>query len=122
MFFLLWGVLVWLGATGVFKLAGHFFFSPENPTLMILSYLLVIPLILVLTLPLYKWKQLNDHEKLKAAIFIALPGMLLDVIVLLNFQEIFTNLSPDADQYFASWLLWAYSLIIVTGFLKAKTK
>ncbi|SDZ39805.1 hypothetical protein SAMN05421736_111165 [Evansella caseinilytica] len=120
MFYLLWGFLVWLGATCIFRFAGHVFFAPENIMLMILAYLLVIPLILVLTLPLYKWKQLNAHEKLKAAVFIALPGMLLDVIVLIYFQTVFTNLNPDVDQYFASWLLWAYSIIIVTGFMKTK--
>jgi hypothetical protein len=47
--------------------------------------------------------------------FIALPGMLIDTIVLIVFPDVFTNLSVESDRYFGSWLLWAYSLILITG-------
>jgi hypothetical protein len=117
MFFLLWGLLVWLGATLIFRFGGQFFFLHDQPMLMIMSYILVVPLILVLTLPIYKWKKVTASQRIKAAIFIALPGMLIDSIVLIYFQDIFTNLSPNTDKFFASWLLWAYSLILLSGFI-----
>lgn len=47
--------------------------------------------------------------------FIALPGMLIDTIVLTVFPRVFTNLPVESDRYFGSWLLWAYSLILITG-------
>lgn len=115
MYFLYWGFLVWLGATIIFRFFGHFFFNPENALLLLLSYLLVVPLIFLLTYPLYKLKGLKKDERLKAAMFIALPGMFIDTIVLVIFPEVFTNLPVESDRYFGSWLLWAYSLILITG-------
>ncbi|MBB5326026.1 putative tellurium resistance membrane protein TerC [Anoxybacillus tepidamans] len=44
MYFLIWGFLVWLGATLIFRFLGHFFFNPEN-ALLLLSYLFVVPAI-----------------------------------------------------------------------------
>ena len=85
MFFLFWGLLVWLSASAIFRLTGQFFFILNSPVLLIVSYILVIPLIIVLTLPIYRWKKLNSNQQLKAAILIALPGMLLDTIVLIFF-------------------------------------
>lgn len=116
MFFLFWGFLVWLSASAIFRLTGQFFFILNSPVLLIVSYILVIPLIIVLTLPIYRWKKLNSNQQLKAAILIALPGMLLDTIVLIFFPVIFTNLKPETDRIFGSWLLWAYSLILLSGF------
>ncbi|WP_143416170.1 DUF5367 family protein [Geobacillus sp. E263] len=115
MYFFIWGFLVWLGATLIFRLFGHFFFNPENALLLLLSYLLVVPLIFLLTYPLYKLKGLTKDERLKAAIFIVLPGMFIDTIVLVVFTDVFTNLPVESDRYFGSWLLWAYGLILITG-------
>ena len=120
MFFLFWGFLVWLGASVMFRFTGQFFFTPDSPALLIVSYILVVPLILVLTLPIYRWKNVNAYQQLKAAIFIALPGMLLDTIALIFFSDIFVNLKPETDRIFGSWLLWAYSLILLSGFLSVK--
>lgn len=121
-FFLLWGFMVWLGASAIFRLAGHYFFTLERPILMIASYLLVIPLIWILTVPVFSWKKISTQTKqLQAAICIALPGMLIDAVVLLFFDSIFINLSAELDRYFASWLLWAYSLIILSAFIKSHT-
>jgi hypothetical protein len=114
-YFLIWGFLVWLGATLIFRFLGHFFFNPENALLLLLSYLLVVPFIFLLTYPLYKLKGLKKDERLKAAMFIALPGMFIDTIVLIVFPDVFTNLPVESDRYFGSWLLWAYSLILITG-------
>lgn len=120
MFFLFWGFIVWLGATTIFRLTGQFFFTPDNPVLLIVTYILVIPLIVVLTFPIYLWKNVDAPQQLKAAIFIALPGMLLDTIALIFYSEIFVNLKPETDRIFGSWLLCAYSLILFSGFLPIK--
>ncbi|KAB2495520.1 DUF5367 domain-containing protein [Priestia endophytica] len=116
MFFLTWGFLVWLGATALFRFLGHFFFSLETPVLLVASYILVIPFILILTLPIYRYKQLDSYNRLKAAILIALPGMLLDVVSLIYFSDIFINLDSRMDRIFGSWLLLAYSFILLSGF------
>ncbi|WP_299094075.1 DUF5367 domain-containing protein [uncultured Metabacillus sp.] len=122
MFFLFWGFFVWLGATLIFRFGGQFFFLYDQPLLMIMSYTLVVPLIAVLTLPVYKWKKVHSNQKIKAALFIALPGMLIDAVVLIYFQNLFPNLDPNTDKYFASWLLWAYSLILLSGFIEKQVE
>ncbi|MGY4691172.1 DUF5367 domain-containing protein [Salibacterium sp. K-3] len=120
MCFLLWGLLVWLGATGIFRFTGQYFFSLGDPMLLVAAYILVIPLILVLTLPVYRYKNLDSLNQLKAAILIALPGMLLDIIALIYFQDIFVNLEPGTDGIFGSWLLLAYSVILLSGFMSGR--
>ncbi|WP_460013227.1 DUF5367 domain-containing protein [Lysinibacillus sp. CTST325] len=102
-----------------FRLIGHYFFTIEEPFLLISAYILVIPLIWISTIPIYSMTKIKGTERLLAAICIALPGMLIDAVVLLVFDNVFLNLSPDVDRYFASWLLLAYSLILLTGFTKA---
>lgn len=122
-FFLLWGFLVWLGASFIFRFLGQVFFIPDNAILIVSSYIFVVPLILVLTFPIYKLKKIQENEdRIKAAVFIALPGMLIDSIVLIYFDQVFTNLSVETDRFFASWLMWAYALILFTGFYNKKNK
>ncbi|MFE3577535.1 DUF5367 domain-containing protein [Lysinibacillus sp. NPDC059133] len=118
-FFLCWGFAIWLVASAVFRLMGNYFFILEEPLFMIAAYILAIPLVWIATIPIYSLKKIKGTERLQAAICIALPGMLIDAVVLLVFDNVFPNLSADLDRYFASWLLWAYSLILITGFIKA---
>lgn len=120
MFFLFYGFLVWLGATIIFRSIGQFFFTLDQPFFLIATYLLVVPLIFVVTYPIYRWKRVNALQQVKAAILIALPGLLIDSIVLVFFSTIFVNLEPAMDRIFGSWLLWAYSLILLSGFLPIK--
>ncbi|MFJ6208461.1 DUF5367 domain-containing protein [Lysinibacillus sp. NPDC092081] len=117
-FFLCWGFGIWFIASAAFRLVGHYFFTLEEPFLMIGAYILVIPLIWISTIPIYSMKKIKGTQRLLAAICIALPGMLIDAVVLLVFDNVFPNISPDLDRYFASWLLLAYSLILLTGFIK----
>ncbi|MDM5233050.1 DUF5367 domain-containing protein [Lysinibacillus pakistanensis] len=117
-FFLLWGFFIWLAASAFFRLAGPFFFTLEHPLIIMCTYLFVVPVIWMVTIPIYSIKNCTGIRRLQAAIYIALPGMLIDAIVLLYFDKIFTNLSADMDRFFASWLLWAYALIILTGCAK----
>ncbi|MGE7688536.1 DUF5367 family protein [Lysinibacillus sp. NPDC097214] len=118
-FFLCWGFAIWLVASAVFRLMGHYFFILEKPLFMMTAFILVIPLIWIATIPIYSLKKIKGSERLLAAICIALPGMLIDAIVLLVFDNVFPNLSADVDRYFAAWLLLAYSLLLITGFTKA---
>ncbi|WP_203362626.1 DUF5367 domain-containing protein [Bacillus sp. REN10] len=120
-FFLFWGFLVWLGASLLFRFFGHIFFVTDSVWLMMISYLFAIPCILLVTMPIYRLKQVTNNERLAAAICIALPGMLIDSLVLIYFDHVFVNLPIYTDRYFASWLLWAYSWILMTGIVKNNT-
>lgn len=109
-FFLLWGFLVWLGASFIFRFFRQIFF--DSVGWMVVSYSFVVPFILLVTLPLYRMKKVTGSERIKAAICIALPEMLIDSIVLIYFDNIFVDLPAHTDRFFASRLMWAYAFIL----------
>lgn len=120
--FLTWGLVLWLAATAIFRLAGHWFLVPGNRLLLGLTYYGAVPLIALVTLPLYSWFRLESNTRVRAAVLIALPGMLLDMVTTLLFDQVFPNLEPTAGAPFASWLFWAYGLILVSGLVGPRSR
>lgn len=111
-----WGFLLWMSATILFRLFGQTFLIPGQVFLVLSIFILAIPLIIIATYPYYYFRGIPETERLKAAVQIALPGMLLDILSIIYFAKVFPNLTNDSLPLFASWLLWAYSLILITGF------
>ncbi|MFC7687204.1 DUF5367 family protein [Ureibacillus sp. GCM10028918] len=70
------------------------------------------------TYPYYFWRKIPQPKRLIASVQIALPGMILDIFSIIYFENVFTNLHVDTLPFFASWLLWAYSLLLITGIPK----
>jgi hypothetical protein len=116
-FFLLWGFLLWLGTTLLFRVAGQFLLNPDVPLVLLVTFAAAIPLVGVTTYPLYRWRSVGRAERLSAAGFIAVPGMLLDVFSISFASAFFPNLTPSAAAYFAAWVLRIYSLVLLTGFI-----
>lgn len=117
-FFVGWGLLLWLAATLFFRLVGQLLLVPGAPVLIIATFVLTVPLIAAVTYPAYAVGKLTDTGRPAAAVCVALPGMLLDVLGLAFFEMIFPNfasLSTSSDAVFGAWLLWAYGLILITG-------
>lgn len=110
-----WGFLLWMSATILFRLFGQTFLIPGQVFLVLSIFILAIPLIIIATYPYYYFREIPETEHLKAAVQIALPGMLLDILSIIYFAKVFPNLTNDSLPLFASWLLWAYSLILITG-------
>ncbi|WP_370222731.1 DUF5367 domain-containing protein [Cytobacillus sp.] len=118
-----WGFLLWVSATILFRLFGQIFLIPGQAFLALSIFILAIPLISIATYPYYYFRHIPETERLKAAVQIALPGMLLDIISIIYFAKVFPNLTNDSLPLFASWLLWAYSLIFLSGFtIKVRSK
>lgn len=113
-----WGFLLWISATALFRLSGQIFLIPDQVFLVLSIFILAIPLIAIATYPYYYVRKISGAERLKTAVQIALPGMLLDILSIFYFAKVFPNLTNDSLPLFASWLLWAYSLILITGFSK----
>ena len=116
-FFLFYGFTLWLVATAAFRVVGHYFLQPGGERLTLTMWVLSIPLLALLTYPLYKWKKLDRIERRRAAIYIALPGQLLDAFTTLFFPTVFPNMSPAVGNYFGALMLWGYAVIIMTGFI-----
>lgn len=115
-FFVGWGFLLWLVATIFFRLLGQFLLSAEAPVIVALTFLVTVPLIAAVTYRVYDQRGVEPSERLTAAVCIALPGMLLDVLSFSFFAAAFPNLSEiSAGALFGAWVLWAYGLILISG-------
>ncbi|MDN4492720.1 DUF5367 family protein [Ureibacillus aquaedulcis] len=113
-----WGFLLWLLATILFRFFGQLLLIPGNELLVIVSFLIALPLIAIATYPYYIIRKIPQSKRLYTSVQIALPGMLLDTLSIIYFEKLFPNLHIDSLPFFASWLLWAYSLILISGFPK----
>jgi hypothetical protein len=116
LFFVAWGFLVWAAAIVLLRLTGHYYLHPDHLYLSALTFLVTVPLIALLTWPVYDWRRVYPLDRPRAAIFLALPGMLGDIVVLLLFARVLPNLASGA-WLFGAWTLWAYVLVLITGFV-----
>jgi hypothetical protein len=116
-----WGFLLWISATLLFRFFGQMFLIPGNSLLLLITFILAIPLIALATYPYYYLRKIPESKRLTASVQIALPGMILDIFSVIYFNKVFLNLHIDSLPFFAAWLLWAYSLILISGF-SIKTK
>jgi hypothetical protein len=112
----LWGFLLWISATVFFRLFGQMFLIPGNVLLLLATFSLGIPLITLVTYPYYYTRRIPISKRLISSVQIALPGMILDIFSIIYFKKVFPNLHIDSLPILVSWLLWAYSLILISGF------
>ncbi|RIV19763.1 hypothetical protein DYU11_22810 [Fibrisoma montanum] len=117
-FFVGAGFVIWLLATIFVRLAGQYLFVPGDTWLTIAAFAGLTVLLPLLLYSLYRFKNVDDNEQVKAAVLFALPGMVLDAGTVLFFQDVFPNLSPDANVVFAAWLFWGYAIGLLTGFVR----
>lgn len=117
LFFVVWGVLIWLASTLVFRVAGQWLLVAHDSMRLAAAYYGAVPVIASVTLPVYYLRRLDANDRVRAAVLTALPGMLLDMVSTLVFDRLFPNLGPGAVGPFSSWLFWAYGLILVSGFV-----
>ena len=111
------GFGIWLVATVVFRFVGQHLVMPDNGLAIALLYVAALLLIGALAYTIYYWQQVGSAQRPSVAALLALPGMLLDAFVVLFADSILPNLVPDQNIVFGAWLLWAYGLALVTGFV-----
>ena len=119
-FYVLYGFILWLAGTILFILAGQYFLNPESVVLIIVSFLAAIPIVAILTYPIYSIRKLDAAARKAASVQIALPGMILNVLCIAFFANIFQNMMPEAGIYFGSLYLWIYSLVLMSGLYSLK--
>lgn len=112
------GFLVWLSATILFRVAGHYFFLVDNAIVLISLYLLLIPALGLLSRAVFHKFRLNNLESVKAAAIMVLPGMLLDTLCVQFFEKLFPNMPESYSKTFASWLMFAYAIVLISGLLR----
>lgn len=114
------GFLVWLSATILFRLAGQYFFRVDNALVLVALYMLLIPALGFMATSVFNKFKLGHLESIKSAAIMVLPGMLLDTLCIQFFEKLFPNMPEIYSKTFASWLMFAYAVVLITGLLRKK--
>lgn len=120
-FFFGMSFLIWLMATVVMRLWGHTFFIPDSNLSMVSSFLFSLTCLPLLVYAIFHWQKVLPRQRQEAAICLAIPGMLLDVVTTYCFAQAFPNILPTADGAFGAWLLWGYAIVLVTGLIASRS-
>jgi hypothetical protein len=118
---IIWGLSVWLAVAILVRLTGHIFLSPENPLLVFGFFLSVIPLMIAVTYPLYRLLSISPPSRGAAAALMSIPGMFLDVLLILAADIVFPQMSVEAVINFGAILLFGYTIVLLTGFIPRYT-
>lgn len=113
----LWGLFVWFVVAVSMGLAGHILLSPTNPVLVAACFVAVVPLMAVVTYPVYRWFGIPGDARGSAAALMAVPGMFLDVLLVLFAGAVFPSMEQGAVVNFGAILLFGYAVVLLTGFV-----
>lgn len=114
---IIWGLTVWLAVAVLIRLAGHVLLAPANPLVVTAFFISVVPLMGSVTYPVYWWLGLSPATRSRAAALMSLPGMFLDVILVLFAETVFPRMEPGAVINFGAILLFGYAIVLMTGFV-----
>lgn len=117
-FSLIIGFTIWLIATIAFRILGHHFFLTENNWVMTLLYLALIPVLGCIAVWTFNRYDLHKQEAIQSAAIMVLPGMLFDVFCIKFFASVFPNLPEKDGATFGSWLMFAYSIVLIFGLIR----
>lgn len=112
------GFLVWLVATVVFRVAGHYFFMVDNLLVMSVLYIILVPALGFVATTVFNKCGLDNLHSVKSAAVMVLPGMLLDVVCVQFFEVFFPNMPEIYSKSFGAWLMCAYAIVLVFGILR----
>jgi hypothetical protein len=108
------GLAVWLLATLAIRLWGQSVFRARSAAEWTLLFGLTAVAIAAPISLLVRGMPTREAG-LRAAVFVVLPGMLLDTGSVLRFRSVFPNLPEEARMPFAALLLWAYAIALLAG-------
>ena len=121
-FFFGMSFLIWLAATVVIRLWGHTFLIPDSNFSMVANFLFSLTCLPLVVFAIFRWKKVPPHQRIEAAVCLAIPGMLLDVVTTYFFTQAFPNVMPTADGAFGAWLLWGYAIVLLTGLITSRNR
>lgn len=114
---LLWGLAVWAAVAAFVRLAGHHLLDPAAPLVVFGFFVAVVPLMALVTYPVYRWFDLPHGVRPVAAGVMSLPGMFLDVGLVVGADRVFPAMAPAAVVNFGAVLLFGYAVVLLTGFV-----
>ncbi len=117
---LTFGFLIWLLATLVFRFAENSFFLIENTIVISTLYIVTVPVLYFLVGWFFKKNQLSNSKRIRSAVLMSLPGMVLDTLAIKYYYLVFPTLSKDEAIILGSWIIWAYATVLIIGLIPKK--
>lgn len=111
--YVLLGFLVWLGATILLRFVGQLFFA--TPLALVLTLVGTGVVLVLVLLLLFLRARMDPARRIRVALSLALPGMLLDIFSVIFAANVFPNIPATAHSALAGCLLWAYSLVLLSA-------
>lgn len=110
-----WGLGVWAAVFVGFRLVGHLLLDPARPLVVAGLFVAVVPLMGLVTYPVYRWAQIAPPTRPRAAALMSVPGMVLDALLVAFAGTLLPNLPRASVVLFAAALLFGYAVVLLTG-------
>ena len=110
-----WGLFVWLVVLLAVRRVGHVLLDPANPLLVAGFFAATVPLMALVTYPVYRVLGIPRGDRPVAAIVLSLPGMALDVGVVLGAGVALPAMETASVVTFGAILLFGYAVVLLTG-------
>lgn len=112
-----WGLVVWAAVAATVRLSGHRLLDPESPVVVVAFFVATVPLMALVTYPIYRSFGIESVGRPRAAAVMSLPGMFLDVLLVAFASVALPNLSTGAVVNVGAILLFGYAVVLLTGFV-----
>jgi hypothetical protein len=99
------------------RLVGHVLLSPTTPWLVAAVFVSAIPLMAAVTYPVYRRFGIPHELRASAAALMSIPGLFLDVLLVVSAETVFPAMEQAAVVHFAALLLFGYAIVLLTGFV-----
>lgn len=117
-----WGLLVWAAVAVFLRLFGHVLLYPTRPLVVAGFFVAVVPLMAMVTYPVYRVLGLGAPSRPAAAVVLATPGMVLDVgLVLLAADLVFPTMTSETVVNLGAILLFGYAVVLLTGLVPRRS-
>ena len=116
-----WGLLVWFAVAVAMRMVGHVMLDPGRGLVVGAFFVSVVPLMALVTYPVYRRLAIPVGHRGTAAAAMAVPGMLLDVLLVLGAEATFPAMDGATVVNFGAILLFGYAVVLITGFVPGRS-
>jgi hypothetical protein len=117
---LAYGLFIWLEATLIIRWAGDLIFIPESTVWTVGGFILTAPLVYAIGWFFFATFQTPPGARAAAAVLICAAGLIADAFVFVWIDSVFPYMADAQERLFASWVLWAYGLGLLSGVWPAR--
>ena len=117
---LLYGLVIWIGATAAMRIFGQHILHPANPLSISLLFSISLPLMALLVRRLCRTAHLSPDQWVLGAASVALPTLLLDPFSTAFFSSIYPNMAPETAGLFGGRILWCCCGALLGGMIRLR--